>query len=123
MNNLKRVSGFIALSVLCGAAFAKLPAPSEEAKAAAAAAKEKAAWSTKVAAYQLCLAQNRVAERYGEPRAESAAQMPPCTDPGPYVPAQAAANVGVADAKPVPSAGAPAAAAAAPAPAATPANK
>src|SRR5438045_1236172 len=47
-----------------GIASAKLPSLSDEAKAKAAEAKAKAAWSDKVAAYKLCLAQDRVAEYY-----------------------------------------------------------
>jgi len=89
---------------------AKLPAPSEEQKAAAAAAKDKQAWTDKVAAYKLCLAQDRVTAYYFKTKgngAKPSAALPACADPGPYV-AQVAAtkDVGVADAKPVPAAGA-----------------
>ncbi|MGW8391770.1 hypothetical protein [Pseudoduganella sp. HUAS MS19] len=101
----------VALVLLAGccAAQAKLPAPTEEQKAAAAAAKDKQAWNDKVAAYKLCQAQDRVAAHYFKAKASSAkpsAALPPCADPGPYV-AQVAATreVGVADAKPVPEAG------------------
>lgn len=93
---------------LSGAAWAKLPPPSEEAKAAAAAAKDKAAWSDKVSAYQLCMAQDRVVAHYQKTSGakKAAADLPPCTNPGPYVAAAAStAQVGVADAKPVPAAG------------------
>lgn len=89
---------------------AKLPAPTEEQKAAAAAAKDKQAWTDKVAAYKLCLAQDRVAAYYFKTKGSGgkpSAAVPACADPGPYV-AQVAATkeVGVADAKPVPAAGA-----------------
>jgi hypothetical protein len=137
--------------MLAGMAGAKLPAPTEEAQAAAAEAKNKAAWADKIAAYQLCRAQDKVAAHYQKTKgsevktaaatatasatpaavpgaaattaaapapatASSAAApapaIPPCQDPGPYVAAQAAAKVGVADALPVPAAGKPPATAA-----------
>jgi hypothetical protein len=96
---------------LCGAAQAKMPPPTPEAEAAAAAAKDKAAWSGKVSAYQLCLAQDKAAAHYMKTKniaAKPAADVPACANPGPYVAAQQAAQVGVADAKPVPTAGKPA---------------
>lgn len=101
----------IALVLLAAASAvqAKLPAPTEEQKAAAAAAKDKQAWTDKVAAYKLCLAQDRVAAMYFRTKGgggKPSATLPPCSDPGPYV-AQVAATkeVGVADSKPVPEAG------------------
>jgi hypothetical protein len=107
----KSLLGLIALA-LCGATYAKLPEPTPEAKAAAAAAKEKAAWGDKVAAYKLCLSQNKVVAHYVKTRnvtPNQAESVPACKDPGPYVPsAQQAGQVGVADAKPVPAAGKPA---------------
>jgi hypothetical protein len=110
---MKKLTGaFIAL-IISGAAFAKLPPLSAEAQAAAAAAKDKTGWSDKVAAYQLCLSQDKVAKHYFKsknPGGKPSGEVPACADPGPYVPAQAAASqVGVADAKPVPAAGKPAA--------------
>lgn len=92
-----------------GMACAALPPLSDEAKAKAAEAKNKSAWSDKVAAYQLCQAQDRVAANYlkskGKPK--PAVEVPACTNPGPYVALQVATStVGVADAKPVPAAGA-----------------
>lgn len=100
----------IALVLLAAfAAHAKLPAPTEEQKAAAAAVKDKAAWTDKVAAYKLCLAQDRVAAHYFKTKGSGgkpSTALPACADPGPYV-AQVAATkeVGVADSKPVPEAG------------------
>jgi hypothetical protein len=47
-----------------GAAFAKLPPPSDDAKAKAAEAAAKAAQAGKVAAYQLCKSMNRTAAVY-----------------------------------------------------------
>jgi hypothetical protein len=96
--------------IVAGAAQAKLPPLSDEAKAAAAMAKDKAAWGDKVAAYQLCQVQDKVAAYYSKTKnvaKKAVADVPPCTNPGPYVAAQAAAQVGVADAKPVPAAGKP----------------
>ncbi|MFC7287180.1 hypothetical protein ACFQPC_03935 [Herminiimonas glaciei] len=96
-------------TMVMASATAKLPPPSDEAKAKAAETKNKAGWSDKVAAYQLCESQNKVAAQYlkrtGKPKPDIA--VPPCTNPGPYVALQVATStVGVADAKPVPAAGA-----------------
>ena len=72
-----------------GSAFAKLPAPSEEAKAKAAEAAARTAWSNKVAAYQLCQSMDRVAQGYLV-RARAAGKTlepvptPACADPGPF---------------------------------------
>ena len=72
-----------------GSAFAKLPAPSEEAKAKAAEAAARTAWSNKVAAYQLCQSMDRVAQGYLA-RARAAGKTlepvptPACADPGPF---------------------------------------
>ena len=95
-------------AVLCSAtALAKLPAPSDEAKAKAAEAAAKTAWAGKVDGYLLCKSQDRVAAHAAKTakaagkEVKPAPALPPCTDPGPYV-----------------SAAAPAAAASAPAPAA-----
>jgi len=78
-------------AVLLGAAqvSAKLPPPSEEAKAKAAETAAKAAWTDKVGAYQLCLSMDKVAARYlaDAVKAGKAVQptpTPPCTDPGPF---------------------------------------
>jgi hypothetical protein len=77
-----------ALSV--GAALAKLPPPSDDAKAKAAETANNAPWSDKVAAYQLCRTMDRVATTYrtravsaGKP-ASAPEQTPACADPGPY---------------------------------------
>jgi hypothetical protein len=101
----------LALLALAGSAQAKLPVASDEAKATAAAAKDKAAWSDKVMAYQVCRAQDKVAAHYFATKAgasKPAADLPACTDPGPYIAALGTAQqVGVADSKPVPAAGKP----------------
>ena len=89
----------LGLSLAAGAALAKLPPLSDEAKAKAEEAKAKAAWSDKVAAYQLCKANDRVAARTlaeqkkaGKPVGEVVV-TPACADPGPFVytPPEAAA--------------------------------
>ena len=93
----------IVVACLATTVQARLPAPSDEAKVAAAAAADKAAWNDKVAAYQLCQAQDKVVARYvAEARAAGKEVKPPvptpaCADPGPY---------GVAEAKPIEAAGA-----------------
>jgi len=100
------LAGLIALAPLAPVAQAKLPAPTPEAKAKADEAKAKTAWSDKVAAYKLCLAQDKVAADYFKHKGagkKPSMPMPACVDPGPYV-AQVA-EVGVADSKPVPEAG------------------
>jgi hypothetical protein len=92
---MKKISVALMALAMSGAAFAKLPPLSEEAKAAAAAAKDKAAWSDKVAAYKLCLAQDKTAKHYFKtknPGGKPSGELPACTNPGPYVPAQAAAQ-------------------------------
>jgi hypothetical protein len=90
---LPRLARWPLLLVAVGAsvAMAKLPAPTDAAKAAAAETAAKTAWSDKVAAYQLCAAQDRVAARYrqmatsaGKP-APQPQQTPPCADPGPFL--------------------------------------
>lgn len=77
--------------------WAKLPPPSDAAKAKAAEASAKSAWSGKVAAYQLCKAMDRTAASYfaamkaAGKEAKPAVAMPACVDPGAYSPAPAAA--------------------------------
>ncbi|HJV71886.1 hypothetical protein [Ideonella sp.] len=78
-----------ALAVPC-IAVAKLAPPSDEAKAKAAEAAAKTAWSDKVASYKLCQSMDRVAAAYfeqakkaGKP-ASAPVATPPCTDPGPF---------------------------------------
>lgn len=104
----KPILALLLLAASC-AVQARLPVPTEEQKAAAAAAKDKQGWTDKVAAYKLCLAQDRIATHYFKTKGSGgkpSAALPACADPGPYV-AQVAATkeVGVADSKPVPEAG------------------
>lgn len=88
-------------SLILGAStlvMAKLPAPTPEAKAKSDEAAAKSAWSGKIDAYKLCLAQDKTAAAYYK-SAQAAAKetrpatvMPPCADPGAfsYAPAEAA---------------------------------
>jgi len=88
--NLKLVLAMTAMLAL-GAAHAKLPPPGDEAKAKAAEAKDKAAHGDKVAAYKLCLSQNRTVERYLKQQGKKGAAPPACQDPGPFQSAAAPA--------------------------------
>jgi hypothetical protein len=70
---------------------AKLPAPSDEAKAKSAEAAAKTAHAGKVDAYKLCQAMDKVAASYqasakkaGKP-ASAPVDTPACADPGPFV--------------------------------------
>lgn len=85
------------LALTSTAALAKLPPPSEAQQAKAAEAKVRAAWADKVAAYQLCRAQDKAAAHYFgtmKSRGRDVAGAAPgaaCADPGPFV-APVAAN-------------------------------
>ena len=113
-------------SLFSVSAMAKLPAPSDEAKAKAAEAAAKTAHGNKVADFQLCKSREKVAAHYyktakasGKPTSPPVA-TPACADPGAFVAAAPAAPAAVAAAP----AAKPAAPGAAPAPAATaPAKK
>ncbi|MBS0453581.1 MAG: hypothetical protein JSS14_19975 [Proteobacteria bacterium] len=87
--------------VAAPASWAKLAAPPEptpEAKAKAAETAARTAWTGKVDAYKLCLAQDRAVDNYragasaAGKQVPAAAATPPCADPGPfaYVPPEAA---------------------------------
>ena len=115
-------------SLFSVSAMAKLPAPSDEAKAKAAEAAAKTAHGNKVADFQLCKSREKVAAHYyktakasGKPTNPPVA-TPQCVDPGAFVAAAPAAPAAVAAA---PAAGAKPAApgTVAPAPAAAPAKK
>jgi hypothetical protein len=78
-------------------ALAKLPAPSEEAKAKAAEAAAKTAHGGKVDAYKNCKAMDKAAAHYFKSAAAAkkdvkpAVATPACVDPGPFVAAAPAA--------------------------------
>lgn len=85
------LSAVCAVSVLCAStAFAKLPAPDDAAKAKAAEAAAKAAWSGKVDNYLLCNAQDRAAANFfanakaAGREVKPAIATPACADPGPF---------------------------------------
>lgn len=81
---------FVVGALVATSAWATLPPGTPEAMAQAKEAKSKSDWSDKVAAYKLCLSQDRVAETYrkemkseGKP-APAPATTGTCVDPGPY---------------------------------------
>lgn len=85
---MKAISIILALG-LAGSAWAKLPAPSEEAKAKAAEAAAKTAHGGKVDAYKLCKSIDRVAahvQKTNKAKMGKPVDTPACVDPGPYVP-------------------------------------
>ncbi len=87
---MKAILVFIAAGVLSLSAFAKLPAPSDEAKAKAAEAAAKAAHAGKVEGYKLCKSQDRAAAHYrksGKAAGSKPVATAPCADPGPFKPA------------------------------------
>jgi len=101
---MKTLCAATVLALLSSVAAAKLPAPSDEAKAKAAEAAAKAAWAGKVDAYQLCIAQDKVVAHYLKTSGKGAAPASTCADPGPFVyspagaaPAAAAAPAASAD--------------------------
>jgi hypothetical protein len=82
----------LAAALFAAPAFARLPAPSEDAKAKAAEAAARTLWSTKVAAFQLCQAQDKaVADHHAAMKNTGRASVPvdtasaPCVDPGSFV--------------------------------------
>lgn len=84
-------------AVLATPALAKLPPPSDEAKAKAAEAAAKTAHGGKVAAFKLCQSMDKVAARYVAASAKAGKQVKPvetpaCVDPGPFGAAPAPAK-------------------------------
>lgn len=94
--SLKTISAVL-VSLATAAAFAKLPPVSDEAKAKAAEAAAKTAWSAKIDAYQACISQDKIAAHYYKTakaagkETKPAVAMPACADPGAftYIPAEA----------------------------------
>ncbi len=88
---MTRIFLFSAVTLLAVGAWAKLPPPSEEAKAKAAEAAARTAHANKVADFQLCKSMNRTAEFYfasakkAGKEVRPATATPECTDPGPFV--------------------------------------
>jgi hypothetical protein len=113
---MKKIIFALSLAALGVSAFAKLPPPSDEAKAKAAEAAAKTAHTGKVDAYLLCKSQDKVAahvQRTNKAKAGKPAATPPCADPGKFVYTPPEAT---------PTAAAPATAAPGAAPAAAPAT-
>lgn len=113
------LASVVLASLFSASVMAKLPAPSDEAKAKAAEAAAKTAHGNKVADFQLCKSREKVAVHYYKTAKATGKQTtppvatPPCADPGPFVAAAPAAPAAVAaaGAKPAVPAAAPAAAA------------
>jgi len=86
------------LMVFCLSASAKLPPPTDAAKAQAAEASAKAAWTDKVGLYKTCLVMERVASAYRDSLkregkdSPAPTPTPACSDPGPYTPVTSAAS-------------------------------
>lgn len=110
---MKKSSVLLLALIASGAALAKLPPLSDEAKAKAAEAAARTAHGNKLANYQLCQSMDRVAQAYfanakktGK-EVKPAATTPPCENPGPFVytppaPAVAAAPAPAVAAAPAP---------------------
>jgi hypothetical protein len=111
--------GALMAAVVLVPALAKLPAPSDDAKAKAAEAAAKTAHGNKLANYQLCKSMEKAAAAYFAQAKKDGKTVKPaektdaCADPGPFVYTPPAPASGAAPA-------APAAVATAPAPAAAP---
>ena len=89
MSRIRLMGMCVVASCAAGGVWAKLPPPSDDAKAKAAEAAAKTAHGNKVAAYQLCKSMDRVAAVYhadmkksGKP-VPAATATPACADPGP----------------------------------------
>ena len=84
---MKHVAILAAAALVAGAAWAKLPAPDDKAKAKAAEDAARAKWSTAVANFQLCKSMDKVVAQYrAQKGAAASAPTPtqPCADPGPF---------------------------------------
>lgn len=79
------------LALVAGTCAAKLPAPSDEAKAKAAEAAAKTAHGNKVADFQLCKSRERTADQYRAQAKKAGKELgatvdtPACADPGAFV--------------------------------------
>lgn len=76
------------LAAVSATAFAKLPAPTDEAKAKAAEAAAKTAHAGKTDAYLLCKSQDKVAahvQKTNKAKAGKPVTTAPCADPGKFV--------------------------------------
>ena len=91
MTRIARVLLALSASVCTSVVSAKLPPPSDEAKAKAAETAAKNAHSDKVTAYEVCKSMNQVAAEYFDAARKAGratkppVATPPCVDPGPFV--------------------------------------
>ena len=85
---MKKIIAFTFCAFASAVVFSALPPLTPEAQEAAILAKAKAAYGDKVGAYQLCQAQNRVADRF---KVAGTAAPAACVAPPPFVPPVAAA--------------------------------
>jgi hypothetical protein len=79
---MKKIIAFTFCAFAAASVMAALPPLTPEAQEAATLAKAKTAYGDKVGAYQLCQAQNRVADRF---RVSGTAAPAACTAPPPFV--------------------------------------
>jgi hypothetical protein len=119
-SSMQQAAAALLLGLLAASASAKIPPPqlTDEQKAKAAEAAARAAWSNRVANFQLCRSMDKVAARYFvEAKAANKDVKPAvpagdCTDPGPFAykpPEAAGAHSPPETAKGPPSGNAPAA--------------
>lgn len=85
---MKKIIAFTFCAFVSATVFAALPPLSPELQEAANLAKAKSAYGDRVGAYQLCQAQNRVADKY---RVSGAPAPAACVAPPPFVAPVAAA--------------------------------
>jgi hypothetical protein len=85
---MKKIIAFTFCALAASSVLAALPPLTPEQAEAAALAKAKTAYGDKVSAYQLCQAQNRVADRF---KVSGTPAPAACTAPPPFVPPVAAA--------------------------------
>ena len=84
---MKKISFWVLAGVLSTSVWAKLPPPSDEAKAKAAEASAKTAHAGKVDGFLLCKSQDKVAahvQRTNKAKAGKPMATPPCADPGKF---------------------------------------
>ena len=86
---MKKIIAFTICAFAAASAMATLPPLTPEAQEAATLAKAKAAYGDRMGAYQLCQAQNRVADRF---KMSGTAAPAACTAPPPFVAPVAAAK-------------------------------
>ena len=86
-----RLAAALIAAMFAASVFAKLPPPTDDAKAKATEAAAKTAWTDKVGLYQLCVSMDRTAAKYRESAKAAGKTVPvavataPCANPGPYV--------------------------------------